>query len=107
MTSHHIGQILKELGVIRGDLKSVGTEVRDARADLAEVKAAVRETKREVKLTNGRVTAIEKRHQVEDALKKDKVEARQRWNGWFAPVVTGSVVVVFAAIVNLVVRFVV
>lgn len=107
MTSHEIGQILKELGVIRGDLKSVGTEVRDAREDISEVKSDGKETKREVKLTNGRVTAIEKRHQVEDALKRDKVEAQQRWNGWFAPVITGSVVVVFAAIVNLVVRFVV
>lgn len=107
MTSHEIGQILKELGVIRGDLKSVGTEVRDAREDISEVKSDGEETKREVKLTNGRVTAIEKRHQVEDALKRDKVEAQQRWNGWFAPVITGSVVVVFAAIVNLVVRFVV
>lgn len=107
MTSHEIGQVLSELGTIKGDLKGLGVEVREARADLAEVKSDGKETKREVKLTNGRVTAIEERHQVEDALKKDKVEARQRWNGWFAPVVTGSVVVVFAAIVNLVVRFVV
>jgi len=82
MTPNDTGQILEELGGIK-------VLVHEIRSDVAEVKA-------ETKATNGRVTAIEQRHSTEDTLAREhervenvKAETRQRWNGWFAPVVTG------------------
>lgn len=82
MTNNEIGQVLKELGGIKA-------VVHEIRKDVADVKT-------EVKATNGRVTAIERRHDKEDTLREERqhvadarAETRQRWNGWFAPIVTG------------------
>lgn len=82
MTPNEMGQILKELGGIKA-------VVHEIRTDVAEVKT-------EVKATNGRVTAIEKRHDREDTLALEhervselKQQSRQRWGGWFSPIVTG------------------
>lgn len=84
MTPNDIGQILEELGGI----KAVIHEIRE---DVAEVKV-------ETKATNGRVSAIERRHEREDTLRAEherldgiKAETRQRWGGWFMPIVSGSV----------------
>ena len=102
MTPNEIGQILKELGGLK-------VEVRDLHTDVREIKADGKETKAEVKRTNGRVTAIEKRHDQEDTLSKERAsvararaESRQRWGGWFAPIVSGTIVgliVLFASLV--------
>jgi len=85
MTPNEIGQILKELGGIK-------VLVHEIRSDVTEVKT-------EVKKTNGRVTQIEQRHDREDATDQErervahvKAENRQRWGGWFAPLVSGTVV---------------
>lgn len=82
MTPDETGQILEELGGIK-------VLVHEIRSDVAEVKT-------ETKATNGRVTAIEKRHEREDTLQQERdhvaharAEAHHRWGGWFAPVVTG------------------
>lgn len=85
MTAHNIGQILRELGVISERQEEMGRDIK--------------EVKVEVKKTNGRVNALEKeRHDatVIDTERKrmDRVKAenRQRWGGWFQPVVSGLVV---------------
>jgi hypothetical protein len=85
MTPNEIGQILKELGGIAARQEEQGR-------DLLEIKAEVRKT-------NGRVTAIEKRESDVDAVDTErrrvatvKAEQRQRWGGWFAPLVSGTVV---------------
>lgn len=85
MTTEHIGQILKELGGIAARQEEQGL-------DLVEIK-------NEVRKTNGRVTAIEKREDAIDATAAErrraatvKAEQRQRWGGWFAPIVSGTVV---------------
>jgi len=92
MTTKHIGQILEELGGIAARQEEQGR-------DLLEIKAEVRKT-------NGRVTAIETREGKVDAVDTErrrvatvKHEQRQRWNGYFQPVVTGVVMVVLAAAV--------
>lgn len=84
MTPNEIGQILKELGGIK--------------AIIHEIREDVKEAKDEIKTTNGRVTSIEKRHEAEDTLRMehDRVDAlrvatKQRWGGWFMPIVSGSI----------------
>lgn len=90
MTAHDIGTILRELGVISARQEEMGRDIK--------------EVKTEVIKTNGRVNVLEKeRHDasVVDAERKRiiraKAENRQKWNGWFQPVVTGVVMVVLAA----------
>lgn len=85
MTPNDAGQILRELGVISARQEEQGK-------DLIEIKAEVRKT-------NGRVTDIEKREEAVDATAVErkrvalvKAEQRQRWGGWFAPIVSGTVV---------------
>jgi hypothetical protein len=60
----------------------------------------------EVRKTNGRVTTLEAhdRDEAAEARGRDSVrvaqrEARERWNGWFQPVISGIVVVVFSALI--------
>lgn len=92
MTAHDIGQILRELGVISARQEEMGRDVK-------EVKVQVRKT-------NGRVDALEKvRHDasVVDAerqrIARARVENRQRWGGWFQPVITGVIMAVLTAVV--------
>ncbi len=92
MTAHDIGQILRELGVISARQEEMGRDIK--------------EVKVEVKKTNGRVSALEKeRHDatVVDAERKRiahvKSETRQRWGGYFQPVITGVMMVVLAAVI--------
>ena len=84
MTPGDIGQILEKLGGIAARQEEQGK-------DLVEIKAEVRKT-------NGRVTAIEKREDAIDATASErervaavKAENRQRWGGWFQPIIGGSV----------------
>ena len=95
MTPNEIGQILEELGGSK-------VLVHEIRSDVAEVKT-------ETKATNGRVTAIEKRHEREDTLQQERdhvaharAEARQRWGGWFAPIVSGTIVGLIVLVASLV-----
>ena len=85
MTTEHIGQILKELGGICARLDDQGQTINQILA--------------EAKKTNGRVSAIEAREGEIDAVAAErrraatvKAEQRQRWGGWFAPIVSGTVV---------------
>jgi hypothetical protein len=85
MTTHELGQILKELGGISARIEDQGRTIDKILA--------------EARKTNGRVTAIEAREGEIDAVDTErrrvaaaKSEQRQRWGGWFAPLVSGTVV---------------
>jgi hypothetical protein len=89
MTPNEIGQILRELGKISARQEAMEQRQVEQGADIKEVKA-------EVKRTNGRVTDIERREDAIDATELErrrvalvKSQQRQRWNGWFAPIITG------------------
>lgn len=71
---------------------SMEAKLDDAIVDIGAIKV-------EVKKTNGRVNKIDERHAREDATLYErervahiKAENRQRWGGWFQPVVSGLVV---------------
>lgn len=78
-------EILESLGSIKADLANMGQ-------DLTEIKV-------EVKRTNGRVTRLETLEEESKAVEGERkrvaferAENRQRWGGWFQPVVSGLVV---------------
>jgi len=94
MTPNDIGQILEKLGGIAARQEEQGK-------DLVEIK-------NEVRKTNGRVTAIEKREDAIDATAAErrraamvKSEQRQRWGGWFAPIVSGTIVGLIVLVASL------
>lgn len=89
-------EILESLGSIKADLANMGQ-------DLTEIKV-------EVKRTNGRVTRLETREQQSKAVDGErkrvafeKAENRQRWNGWFAPIVSGTTVGILVLLASMVI----
>lgn len=83
MTTEHIGQILKELGSLQTEVRENHRELKDGQ-DRIEAKAGEIEAK--VDKTNGRVTAIEKRHIAEDAV----TGREERWSEREWAIVVGA-----------------
>lgn len=90
MIPNELLQILEKLGGINARLEDQGKTIRQILD--------------EARKTNGRVTAIEAKEGEIDAVEAERRRVaavrtahRQRWNGWFQPVITGVVMIVVAA----------
>ena len=97
MTSDSITTILKSLERMDGKIDGQSEAIHEAKAKLVEIEIIAREARAEIRKTNGRVTAIERREERAEGAAEEHRRAedasdhsREKWVGIF-PAVIASV----------------
>ena len=93
-------------------LETIATEVkalrresaernREFKEDIAEIKADQTRTYEQVKMTNGRVSALEMEAARRDGYNQGKAEVQQNQSSWTKPIITGIVVGVVLVLLSI------
>lgn len=88
MTPNEIGQILKELGGIKAVVHQVQNDIADLKDDLQKEADGFDERVSKIERQTERAEIIQHEHKL---IAAERAADRQRWGGWFMPIVSGSI----------------
>jgi hypothetical protein len=98
MTPDNIAQILRSLERMDGKIDDNGEALHAAKLKLAEIEVIAREARAEIRNTNGRVTAIERRESeargaaIEHRRMEDEADhSQEKWRGILPTVIASTV----------------